>query len=246
MEEGHSFGNLFIAALAAVTGSFEHGVQEGGPGVGRARPALSRQPSATSRLVADMAHPSTREPSVSKARAAFLPGPGVRRVYLEPNDVAAYPEAIRALLAADMIVIGPGSSLPSILPNLLVSEIADAIRASRAFKVLVCNLATQAGETDGYDCAGHLLAIEQHTGAGLLDLILVNGRPIDGLPSGVTALGVPDKGMAIPVAVEDVADPAKPATIFRNIWPRRSCACWRNAPDRLNYPPWKRRGGPTT
>ncbi len=208
--EGHSFGNLFIAALTGVGGSFERGVQEAGRVLairGRVLPSTLSDVS----LVADKAHAVDAQAFRIEGESRIPTVPGmVRRVHLEPNDAPAYPEAIRALLAADLIVIGPGSLYTSLLPNLLVPEIADAVRASRAFKVLVCNLATQAGETDGYDCAGHLTAIEQHAGPGLVDLMLVNAMPIDGLPGGVEPLPVPGKQPGLPLAVENVADPTRP------------------------------------
>lgn len=208
--EGHSFGNLFIAAVTAVSGSFERGVQEAGRVLSiRGRVLPSTLDNVT--LVADKAHAVDAQAFRIEGESRIPSVPGmVRRIHIEPNDVPAYPEAIRALLAADMIVIGPGSVYTSLLPNLLVPEIVEAIRASRAFKVLVCNLATQVGETDGYDCRGHLGAIEGHAGPGLLDLMLVNGRPIDGLPKGVEALPVPPEAIGLPLAVEDVADPDRP------------------------------------
>jgi uncharacterized cofD-like protein len=113
-------------------------------------------------------------------------------------------------LAADLIAIGPGSLYTSILPNLLVPEIAEAIRASRAFKVFVCNIATQAGETDGYDCAGHLRALQEHTGRGLVDLMLVNQRAAPSFPPGMTPVLLAGNGIDVPVATDDVADPERP------------------------------------
>jgi uncharacterized cofD-like protein len=100
----------------------------------------------------------------------------IRRVYLQPDQVSAYPAAIRALLEADMIVLGPGSLYTSLLPNLLVGDLAQAIAASRALKVYVCNTATQPGETGGYSVLDHVRAIEQHTQPGLFPTVLANTR----------------------------------------------------------------------
>ncbi len=100
----------------------------------------------------------------------------IRRVYLEPDHVSAYPAAIRALLDADMIVLGPGSLYTSLLPNLLVGDLARAIGASRALKVYVCNTATQPGETGGYSVLDHVEAIERHTPPGLFPTVLANTR----------------------------------------------------------------------
>lgn len=206
--EGHAFGNLFIAALAGVSGSFERGLLEAGRVLairGRVLPATLEDVS----LVADKAHAVGDQAFriEGESRIPLVPGQ-VRRVHLDPNDAPAYPEAIRAVLAADLIVIGPGSLYTSILPNLLVPEIADAIRASRAFKVFVCNISPQAGETDGYDCAGHLKALEAHTGRGLVDVMLVNDCPAP--PDGVEMVRLSGNGVDVPVAIEDVADPDRP------------------------------------
>jgi uncharacterized cofD-like protein len=101
-------------------------------------------------------------------------GGKIERVFLQPDQVRAYPEAVRAILSADLIVIGPGSLFTSILPNLLVSGITEALRASDAHKIYVCNVATQKGETDAFTVADHVAALEAHIGRGLFDSVLVN------------------------------------------------------------------------
>jgi len=209
--EGHSFGNLFIAALAGVTGSFDRGVLEAGRVLaiqGRVLPATLSDVA----LVADKAHGLDTQAFRIQGESQIPAVPGrIRRVHLEPNDAPAYPEAIHAILSADMIIIGPGSLYTSLLPNLLVPELADAVRVSRAFKVFVCNVATQVGETDGYDCAQHLLALEEHAGRDLVDVMLVSQSPTISMPKGTEPV-VPPSGNGLPVAlaVEDVADPFKP------------------------------------
>jgi uncharacterized cofD-like protein len=208
--EGHAFGNLLIAALAGVTGSFERAVLESGRVLairGRVLPATLVDVS----LMADKAHAVDSQAFRIEGESSIPTVPGqVRRVALEPNDAPAYPEAIRALLAADLIAIGPGSLYTSILPNLLVPEIADAIRASRAFKVYICNIATQSGETDGYDCAGHLRALEEHTGRGLIDVMLVNQCRSGTFPDGVDPVRLSGDGIGVPLATDDIADPDRP------------------------------------
>lgn len=99
----------------------------------------------------------------------------IDRVFLQPESVAAYPGAIRAILEADMIIAGPGSLFTSILPNLLVPGIAAAIRASLACKVYVCNVATQPGETEDFDVDAHVRALQQHV-ADLFSQVLANGH----------------------------------------------------------------------
>ena len=98
----------------------------------------------------------------------------VRRVWLEPNDAPAFPPVIKALLNADMIVIGPGSLYTSLLPNLLVRDVMAAVRNSRALKVYVCNIATQPGETQTFTCHDHVRALEEHAGEDLFDIVLCN------------------------------------------------------------------------
>jgi uncharacterized cofD-like protein len=100
----------------------------------------------------------------------------VDRIFLQPDDVPAYPDTVRAILDADLIVLGPGSLFTSILPNLLVRGVAEAIRRSPAVKVYVCNVATQRGETEGFGVADHVRAIERQVGPGLFDNVLINGE----------------------------------------------------------------------
>jgi uncharacterized cofD-like protein len=209
--EGHSFGNLFIGALSELTGSFEEAVAESGRVLGVSGQVL---PSTLNdvRLIADKTlpmvtgdvrvHGESRIPTVSGR---------VRRVWLEPNNPPAFPQAVRALLQADMIVLGPGSLYTSILPNLLVPEIADALRASGAFRVFVCNVTTQPGETDGYTCADHIRALAAHAGEDLFDLALVNDCLEGDLPEGYAWVRAGDgvDGLT-PVYASDVASAAQP------------------------------------
>lgn len=172
--EGHSFGNLFISALTEITGSFEEAVVESGRVLGVQGQVL---PSTLHdvKLVADMRLPNMEREVRVEGESHIPKMPGrVRRVWLEPNSPPGFPQSIRAILNADMIVIGPGSLYTSILPNLLVPDVSEAIRSSRAFKVFVCNLATQPGETDDYDCEDHIIALEEHVGRGIFDLVVAN------------------------------------------------------------------------
>ena len=99
-------------------------------------------------------------------------------MFLRPEGVRAYPEAVRAILDADLILAGPGSLFTSVLPNLLVRDIAQALGASPGFKLYVCNVATQPGETDGFDLGQHVEALERHVGRGLFPHILANDNLI--------------------------------------------------------------------
>lgn len=176
---GHSFGNLFITALAEVTGSFERAILEAGRVLSvRGRILPSTLENVT--LVADLreapvpgAAPRrlTRVDGESEIPKAGCP---IERVFLRPDHVRAFPEAVRALLEADLIVAGPGSLFTSILPNLLVRDIRRAVEASPAPKLYVCNVATQAGETDGFDVGRHMEGLERHVGKGLFPYVLAN------------------------------------------------------------------------
>jgi uncharacterized cofD-like protein len=172
--DGHSFGNLFITALAAVTGSFERAVVEAGRVMaihGRILPSTLDNVT----LVADLrrAAPSgllrvQGESSIPKA------GQPIDRVFLRPDNARAYPGAVRAILNADLIVAGPGSLFTSILPNLLVDGIRQAVAASTALKLYVCNVATQPGETDGFNVGDHLSALQRHVGRSLFPHVLAD------------------------------------------------------------------------
>ncbi len=182
---GHSFGNLFITALTDLTGSFEQAIAESGRVLsvrGQVLPATLYDV----RLTADMSlpHTTTEVRIEGESRIPTFAG-RVRRLWLEPPNPPAYPGVIQAILAAELIVVGPGSLYTSILPNLLVPDIAAAIRVSRAMKIYICNVATQAGETDRYTCGDHVHVLEDHIGGGMFDLVVVNDSYLDTLPEGM-------------------------------------------------------------
>jgi len=165
----HAFGNLFIAAMTAVTGDFEEAVRESNRVLavrGQVLPATSVPLNLSARLV-------------SGRRIDGQVGIGhaeepIERVFIEPADVRANPEALERILEADMVVIGPGSLFSSVLPNLLISDIRDALAAAPGMRVYVCNVATQPGETGSFSAAEHLEALFEHIGEGLIDYVLVN------------------------------------------------------------------------
>lgn len=172
--EGHSFGNLFITALADITGSFEEAVVESGRVLsvnGRVLPSTLHDV----KLVASMELPhSINEVRVEGESKIPAMAGRVRRVWLEPDDTPAFPPVIKAILNADVIVVGPGSLYTSLLPNLLVRDLLAAMRMSRASKIYVSNIATQSGETDAYTCYDHVRGLEEHVGEDLFDVILCN------------------------------------------------------------------------
>jgi uncharacterized cofD-like protein len=204
---GHSFGNLFIAALSSVTGSFEEGVREAGRVLGVAGQVLPAT-SANIALIADKTLAIAGEAIriEGESRIPSIPG-RIRRVQLEPVDPPAYPAAIQAILSADMIIIGPGSLYTSILPNLLVPRLAEAIETSRAFKVFVCNIATQKGETDHLNCCQHLEAIEAHIERNLVDMVVANDN-LEHLPGDEVELVDPglDQPISVPIYTTDLID----------------------------------------
>ncbi len=209
--DGHSFGNLFISAMSEITGSFEEAVAESGRVLsvhGRVLPSTLHDVN----LVADVVLPNT----VSEVRVAGesrIPEVSgkVSRVWLEPDNPPAFPQVIQALLKADLILIGPGSLYTSILPNLLVPDIAAAVRASQALKIFVCNVATQKGETVGYTCGDHVRVLENHLGGDLFDIVVSNEQCEGTLPTDVqwvTAEDDLDDDFAVYRA--DVVDPERP------------------------------------
>lgn len=182
---GHTLGNLFITGLTEITGSFEEAVAESGRVLavrGRVLPSTLKDV----RLAADISFPKSKSSIQVKGESQIPKVEGkIQRVWLEPNDPGAYPPSVQAILSADLIIIGPGSLYTSILPDLLVPDILKAIKASRALKFYICNVATQPGETDGYTCGDHIEAIEKHLGHNLIDLMVCNNRFEGELSTGV-------------------------------------------------------------
>lgn len=177
--DGHNFGNLYISAMAGVTGSFEAALEASSQVLavqGRVIPSTLEAIT----LAADVQVGNTTPVRIRGESQIPRAGGQILRVLLEPEMPHAHPRAIRAILEADMLIVGPGSLYTSILPNLLVPEIAMAYRASRARKVYVCNVATQRGETDGYAAEDHLHALERHLGPGLFSTIVLNQPPQGG------------------------------------------------------------------
>ncbi|MGZ8562462.1 MAG: gluconeogenesis factor YvcK family protein [Candidatus Limnocylindria bacterium] len=167
--DDHAFGNLFIAAMTAVTGDFEEAVRESNRVLavrGQVLPATSVPLNLAATLQ------SGRRLS-GQALISNADEP-ISHVSIEPPDVRANHEAIERILEADLIVVGPGSLYSSVLPNLLITDIRDAVEAAAGIRVYVCNVATQPGETGFYTAAQHLEALIDHVGDGLFDYVLLN------------------------------------------------------------------------
>jgi uncharacterized cofD-like protein len=167
---GHSFGNLFIMAMADVTGNFEHALRESGKVLavkGTIIPSTLQDVT----LVASINGGTVEgESKIPKQNAP------ISHVFLKPDGAQVNPEAAQAILNAELVIVGPGSLYTSILPNLLVEGMVEAIKASPALKVYICNLAAQPGETDGYGVDDYLRVIREHVGANLFDFVLVNSN----------------------------------------------------------------------
>jgi len=170
---GHSFGNLFLAAMNEVTGDMETALKESSKVLavrGRVLPASHEHV----RLEALMEDGTIveGESQIPEARKR------IKRVRLFPRHAKPVDSALEAIEKSDAIILGPGSLYTSVMPNLLVDGIAEAIRKSPAVKIYICNVMTQPGETDGYTASMHAKAIIDHGGQGIIDYMLVNSAPI--------------------------------------------------------------------
>ncbi|MHB8169472.1 MAG: gluconeogenesis factor YvcK family protein [Thermoleophilia bacterium] len=166
---GHSFGNLFLAALTKVTGDFEEAIRLSSNILairGTVLPASLEKVSLTAEL--DDGRRVAGQSSIVNSRQSC------RRIWLEPQAARATRAAVEAIAGADIVVIGPGSLFTSIIPNLLIGEIAEAVSNAACRRIYVCNVMTQPGETLEFSAADHLDALEQHTRKGIVDTIVVN------------------------------------------------------------------------
>lgn len=170
---GHSLGNLIIAALTSITGDFVHAIQE----MSRVLNVHGKVLPAANQSV--VLHAEMDDGSVisgeSKIPAA---GKKIKRVFLTPEVISPLPETIRAIREADLIVIGPGSLYTSILPNLLVPGLGEEVCKAEAKKVYICNLMTQAGETQGFTASNHVEALYSHMNCPFIDIALVNNEEV--------------------------------------------------------------------
>ena len=208
---GHSFGNLFLAALTEVSGGFDLAVQESSRVLkirGRVLPSTLEQ----IRLWAERA-----DGDVVSGETRIAAGPGAcRRVWLEPEP-AAHAPALDAIREADLVLLGPGSLFTSVLPHVAVPEVAEALTAARGRRAYVCNVMTQPGETDGFDAADHLERVLDAAPGGV-DTIVVHEGPLD--PEGAAAYAAQGqepvrtdrdrlRGLGIQVVAGDLAEPGR-------------------------------------
>jgi uncharacterized cofD-like protein len=172
---GHSFGNLFLTALTAITGDFAEAVKQ------------------SSEILATRGHIYPSTTSDVQLEAVMVDGTRVRgetnitasterivAIHLLPADVEPLPQTLEAIAKADLITIGPGSLFTSLVPNLLVRGIPEAVAASRAVKVFVCNLMTEANESLGLSAADHIRVLHEHARVRVVDYAMVNRTPVPG------------------------------------------------------------------
>jgi uncharacterized cofD-like protein len=207
--DGHSFGNLFIVAMSGITGNFERALRESSR-VLAVRGQILPSTVENVTLCAELDDASFVE---GESKLPHGPSP-IKRAYLRPSDAAAFPEALKAIAEADLIILGPGSLYTSILPNLLVEGISSAIRQAKGLKVYICNVASQPGETDGYNLSKHVEALESHVGKGLFGYVLANDHLV-ALPDAwhVNAIDVDGASLSLPglrVITADVIDEERP------------------------------------
>lgn len=176
-EEGRlkdqSFGNLFLAAMNGISGNFEDAVQK-----------MSSVLAVTGKVL-----PVTLDDMILKARLengvivegeSNIPKEALRhnskidRIFIEPENAKALKESVQSIKEADAIILGPGSLYTSIMPNLLVKDISNAVKKTKALKIYVCNIMTQPGETDEFSVADHIKAVRKHVGEGMINYVVAN------------------------------------------------------------------------
>lgn len=170
---GHSFGNLFIAAMTEVLGDVEQALKESSKVLavrGKVLPSSVQ----TIRLLAEMADGSIVEGESNIP----LANQRIKRVFISPTDAAPVEGALEAIREADAVILGPGSLYTSVLPNLLVNGVGEALRQTQAVKIYICNVMTQPGETDGFTASEHVRALIDHIGPGIIDYAVINSQEI--------------------------------------------------------------------
>ena len=211
---GHALGNLLIAAMTAVEGGdFEDGIR-----------LMNRILAVRGQVVPVSSTPLTlharlSDGSVVDGQSQVMRSSGIERVWITPENVAASEDALIAIAEADLVVLGPGSLYTSLLPSLLIPAIRDAVLNTTAPRVFVCNVATQEGETNGFDLAAHVEVLVTHTSPDLIDIVLANNHfgSVEAAPADIGGAEAPPKPVKLrwppssaPVPrliLDDVVDP---------------------------------------
>ncbi|CAM3179784.1 gluconeogenesis factor YvcK family protein [Filibacter tadaridae] len=184
--KGHSLGNLMLAALTDITGDFAHAVEKMSRVLNIKGKVL---PAANQRITL---HAELEDGSIITGESKIpVYGHKIRKVYLSPQEVEPLPETIRTIMAADLLVFGPGSLYTSILPTILVQAIREAVLACDAKKVYISNLTAQAGETYRYTASEHIQALYDHAGEAFIDTILLSDTDFSSFFEGSEQIGPP-------------------------------------------------------
>jgi len=189
---GHNFGNLFLTVMTDITGDFVTALRESSKVLavrGQVLPATLMNVELKAELVNGLI--VCGESNIPQAASR------IKRVFLEPEECKPLPAAVKAIREADIVILGPGSLYTSIIPNLMVKELAQTLRETKALRVYICNAMTQPGETDHYSASDHLKAIIDHAGEDLVDLMLLNTAKIS--PKSLELYGMEG---AVPVMVD--------------------------------------------
>lgn len=208
---GHALGNLIIAALAEMRGGFAEAIE----GASQLLGVRGRVLPSTLADVVLFAEDDTGERVVGQENVAHSAA-RVCSVHLEPAAPPAYAPVLDAIRQADVVVLGPGSLYTSIMPNLLIDGVAEALRATKARVIYICNVANQRGETTGLDAVGHVLALEEHGLRGAIDVVLVHDSDAAPLPDDISPVDGGANARArieahgITVVVTDLVDRSAP------------------------------------
>ncbi len=177
--KGHSFGNLLLAAMTKITGNFQRAIREMSKILnlrGSVYPASLVDVKIGATLVDGSILRGEQEIVVKGDDIHTTLRPRIKEVFLEPKDAPGNPAAIQAIVDADLIVIGPGSLMSSIVPNILLTDITEAIKKSKAKKLYVCNIMTQPGQTEGFTASDHVKFLLKYLGPGVLDYAIINNE----------------------------------------------------------------------
>ena len=206
--DGHSFGNILIAALASIGGDFCKGVEAAGDLLairGKVIPSTHTDVTLVGSTISG-------QRLIGESRVGTAPE-RLSSIAILPTDAPGHPDAIKAIEEADLILLGPGSLFTSIVPNLLVRDVADAVARSRGFKIYVCNVAEEPDQTVGFSIADHLNVVRHYSGDNSVDAVIANSNLPDGpSPAGLSYIGpdTPKHDRLVYVAA-DVIDEAHPA-----------------------------------
>lgn len=173
---GHTFGNLFLAALVKTQGGMDQAALAAGRVLaiqGQVLPCTLDDID----LIAEVEHRSTGKMRRIRGESSITQANGfIREIGIVPRTARVLPQVTQSIYHADLIILGPGSLYTSVIPNLLVQGVAEAIRVSKALVIYVCNIATQPGETENFNVADHVRAIEQHVGHDIIDVVIANNH----------------------------------------------------------------------